>query len=378
VTEEIILLKEALQKRTGIALDSVLGCKRLDAWLKLRGVFISYSTLSRIFGLATLNTTPRERTLDELASVLGYSNFNDFKTLGTFKNSETLVSFDLQFAFERALSEGKLNKASSLYLQMVETSFTSKIFSKDLAKALFENISDNKKALSQLASSKEGRESFFLTFIDEDDLTGNYRKALNEFFLPNSSSSEKQFVQLYALRKDILAQEQSAVKGDLSFEVDSFSNIHLRARALELKLLKVKSKRINQRGIEVGHLAEEAFQLFCESLSRNEELAVLGRFARGVLYIGASNYLSEHKNLIKAMQSLLNQPVEDFEFKIPIYALLNQLNKSHELTIPQASSWPNAYYSSAVFLLNKEQRKRHEMFFQSTLGVHKTFLYAYE
>jgi hypothetical protein len=261
---------------------------------------------------------------------------------------------------------------------MVDTSLTSKIFSKDLAKALFENISDNKKALSQLASSKEGRESFFLTFIDEDDLTGNYRKALNDFFLPNASLSEKQFVQLYALRKDILAHEQFTVKGDLSFDLDRFSNIHLRARALELKLLKVKTKQLNQREIEVGQLADEAFKLFCESLNRNEELAVLGRFARGNLYVGASNYLKEHKNLIKAMHSLLNQPVEDFEFKIPIYALLNQLNKSHELTIPQASSWPNAYYSSAVFLLNKEQRKQHEVFFQSKMRIHKSFLYAYE
>jgi hypothetical protein len=262
VNEEIRLLKEELQKRTGIAMDTVFGCKRLDAWLKLRGVFISYSTLSRIFGLATLSTTPRERTLDELASVLGYSNFKEFKTLGTIRSSEKLISFDLQFAFERALSEGKLNNASSLYLQMVETSSASKIFSKDLAKALFENISSNKKALSQLASCKEGRESFFLTFIDEDDLTGNYRKALNEFFLPNASSAERQFVQFYTLRKDILAHNQFMVKGDLSFERDSISNIHLRARALELKLLKVKTKRLNQREFQVGQLADEAYRLF--------------------------------------------------------------------------------------------------------------------
>jgi hypothetical protein len=71
---EIILLKEALQKRTGIALDGVMGCKRLDTWLKLRGVYISYSTLSRIFGLATLHTSPREGTLNDLVSILGYSN----------------------------------------------------------------------------------------------------------------------------------------------------------------------------------------------------------------------------------------------------------------------------------------------------------------
>jgi hypothetical protein len=81
---------------------------------------------------------------------------------------------------------------------------------------------------------------------------------------------------------------------------------------------------------------------------------------------------------MKAMISMLNQPIVDFEFQIPIYALLNQLKTSNELLIPQASSWPNAYYSSAVFLLNMEQRKQNELFFQSKLGVHKSFLYAYE
>ncbi len=378
MTEEIILLKEALQKRTGIALDSVLGCKRLDAWLKLRGVYISYSTLSRVFGLATLSTIPRERTLDELASVLGYSNFKDFSQLHSVKESETIVPFDLQFSFERALADRKLFRASSLYIEMIENSFTANIFAKDLAFALFNSATPNKKALSHLANSEVGRESFFLTFIDEDDLTGNYRKALNEYFLPNASLSEKQFVQLYALRKDTLRSEQGKVKGVSTSELESFQYVHLKSRALEMNLLKLKGTRLAQHEGAVRHLADKAYQIFCESKNRSEELAVLGRFARGVLYSGGSNYIIEHKNVITAMQSLLNQPVEDFEFKIPIYALLNQLNKSNELVIPQSSSWPNAYYSSAVFLLNNEQRKHNELFFQSTLGIHKSFLYAYE
>ena len=378
MTEEIILLKEALQKRTGIALDSVLGCKRLDTWLKLRGVYISYSTLSRLFSLATINTTPRERTLDELASVLGYSNFKDFSQLRSVKESETIVPFDLQFSFERALADRKLFRASSLYMEMIENSFTANIFAKDLANALFNSATPNKKSLSHLANSEVGRESFFLTFIDEDDLSGNYRKALNEFFLPNSSLSDKQFVQLYSLRKDTLRSERGKVKGVSAFELESFQNVHLKSRALEMNLLKLKGSRLARHEDSVRQLADNADQIFCESKNRSEELAVLGRFARGVLYTGASNYLIENKNIIKTMQSLLNQPVEDFEFKIPIYALLNQLKTSNELLIPQASSWPNAYYSSAVFLLNKEQRKHNELFFQSTLGIHKSFLYAFE
>ena len=376
--EEIIILKEELQKRTGIALNSVLGCKRLDTWLKLRGVYISYSTLSRVFGLATLSTIPRERTMDELASVLGYANFKDFSQLRSIRKSETIVPFDLQFSFERALADRKLFRASSLYMEMIENSFTANIFAKDLAYTLFNSTTPNKKALSHLANSEIGRESFFLTFIDEDDLTGNYRKSLNEFFLPNASLSEKQFVLLYSLRKDTLRSEPGKVKSFSTFEIESFQNVHLKSRALEMYILKLKGLRLAHLEDAVRQLADKAYLIFCESRNRSEELAVLGRFARGVLHAGAGNYLIEHKNIIKAMQSLLNQPVEDFEFKIPIYALLNQLNKANELIIPQASSWPNAYYSSAVFLLSKDQRKSNELFFQSILGINKSFLYAYE
>lgn len=374
---EIILLKEALQKRTGIALDGVMGCKRLDTWLKLRGVYISYSTLSRIFGLATLHTSPREGTLNDLVSILGYSNFKEFLLFESSKNLESIVPFDLQFSFERALSDKKLSEASLLYLQMVENSFSAKVFSKDLSRALLENICVSKQALSQLASSQLGRESFFLTFIDEDDVSGNYRRSLNEFFLPLANDSEKHFVELYSLRKDILSLKKTNIKKNSSLLQENFGNIHLNARALEIELLKVKTKQIAQQEKEVGALSEAAYSMFCNCSKKSEELAVLGRFARGVLYAGVSNFILEHKNILQAMLFLLKQPIVDYEFQVPIYALLCQVNHAPNLPILQPSSWSNAYYSSAVFLLNKESRKQNELFFQSTMGIHKSFLYAY-
>ena len=374
---EIILLKEALQKRTGIALDGVMGCKRLDTWLKLRGVYISYSTLSRIFGLATLHTSPREGTLNDLVSILGYSNFKEFLLFESSKNLESIVPFDLQFSFERALSDKKLSEASLLYLRMVENSFSAKVFSKDLSRALLENICVSKQALSHLASSPLGRESFFLTFIDEDDVSGNYRNSLNEFFLPLANDSEKHFVELYSLRKDILSLKKTNIKKNSSLLQENFGNIHLNARALEIELLKVKTKQIAQQEKEVGALSEAAYSMFCNCSKKSEELAVLGRFARGVLYAGVSNFILEHKNILQAMLFLLKQPIMDYEFQVPIYALLCQVNHAPNLPILQPSSWSNAYYSSAVFLLNKESRKQNELFFQSTMGIHKSFLYAY-
>jgi hypothetical protein len=374
---EIILLKEALQKRTGIALDGVMGCKRLDTWLKLRGVYISYSTLSRIFGLATLHTSPREGTLNDLVSILGYSNFKEFLLFESSKNLESIVPFDLQFSFECALFDKKLSEASLLYLQMVENSFSAKVFSKDLSRALLENICVSKQALSHLASSQLGRESFFLTFIDEDDVSGNYRHSLNEFFLPLANDSEKHFVELYSLRKDILSLKKTNIKKNSSLLQENFGNIHLKARALEIELLKVKTKQIAQQEKEVGALSEAAYSMFCNCSKKSEELAVLGRFARGVLYAGVSNFILEHKNILQAMLILLQQPLVDYEFQVPIYALLCQVNHAPNLPILQPSSWSNAYYSSAVFLLSKESRKQNELFFQSTMGIHKSFLYAY-
>ena len=377
MTEEIILLKEELQKRTGIALDTILGCKRLDAWLKLRGVYISYSTLSRVFGLASLSITPRERTLDELASILGFSNFKGFVSHAKKENESPIVPFDLQFSFEHAIAERQLSKAASFYLEMLEHSQTAKVFSKDLANELYKDASNNRQALSLLASSSVGRDSFFLTFIDEDDLKGNYRKSLNRYFLPDASEAERQFVELFSLRKEFLAIEQLKWKDSSVLELENLKNIHLKARAIELLFMRAKNVRVAQRISEVSDLLERTILLFCECSNRFEELAVLGRFARGVLYAGLSHYIVDHKSIIKALLSMLNQPIVDFEFQIPIYALLNKLNSVQETLIPEASAWPNAYYSSAIFLLSKEQRKTHEIFFTSKVGIHKSFLYAY-
>jgi len=377
VTEEIIILKQELKKRTGISLDTVLGCKRLDAWLKLRGVYISYSTLSRIFGLSTLVIKPRERTLDELAAILGYPNFKEFARLISLGNSNAIIPFDLQFSFEHAIAERQLIKAASYYLEMLEHSQTAKVFSKDLANELYKDASNNRQALSLLASSSVGRDSFFLTFIDEDDLKGNYRKSLNRYFLPDASEAETQFVELFSLRKEFLAIEQLKWKDSSVLELENLKNIHLKSRAIELLFMRAKNVRVVQRMSEVSDLLERTILLLCECSNRFEELAVLGRFARGVLYAGLPHYIADHKSIIKALLSMLNQPIVDFEFQIPIYALLNKLNSLQETSIPQASSWPNAYYSSAIFLLSKEQRKAHELFFTSKVGIHKSFLYAY-
>lgn len=327
--------------------------------------------------MASRVTKPRERTLDELASVLGYSNFKEFSNLVLYESIKSVVPFHLQFSFEHAIEEGKLNKAAMLYLEMVELSPSAKFFSRDLSVVLYRDLSASNQALSFLSSSEFGRESFFQTFVDEDDLTGNYSRSLNEYFVPNASLEGKQFMNLYSMRKKILSLDLNYQEDSNVLELKNLPSIHLKARAIELNLLRLKNLGNAQKEIELGKLSEQTLNLFCECANRSEELALLGRFARGILFGGNANKIHEHKGISQAMFSMLNQPIVDYEFQIPIYSLLNLLNPNREIPIPPASSWPNAYYSSAVFLLTKEQRMDYEKFFQSKLGIHKSYLYAY-
>ncbi len=359
-------------------MESVLGCKRLDIWLKLRGVYISYSTLSRIFGLSKQITKPRERTLDELVFILGYSNFKEFAHSLKCSGSDLAIPFDMQFSFELAIEQGKLYNAACIYLEMVKQNPEAKMFSKDLAKVLYRDLSLSNKTLSLLSKSRFGRDSFFLTFIDEDDLSGNYMKSLKIHLLPNASNEDTQFVNLYETRKKVMSMQMPELKNSNDVELLNLKNVHLKSRAIEISLINLKNISGDQKEIEVDILSQQILLLFYQCSNKSEELAVLGRFARGVLYSGSAKFMAEHKDILYAMTSILNQPIVDYEFQIPIYTLLNQIKASKSLIIPQASSWPNAYYSSAVFLLTKEQRKCYERFFHTKLGVHKNFLYAYE
>ena len=78
--QKVIELKHALEQRIGFTINSIQRCKQLDAWLKEYNIFISYSTLSRIFGFNKNGVIPRQRTLDLLCSVIGYSNYESFIT----------------------------------------------------------------------------------------------------------------------------------------------------------------------------------------------------------------------------------------------------------------------------------------------------------
>ena len=71
-------LKGALEQKIGFEINSIAACRRLEVLLINKGHYVSYTTLSRIFGLAKINTHARPSTLDELARYLGYTDYGSF------------------------------------------------------------------------------------------------------------------------------------------------------------------------------------------------------------------------------------------------------------------------------------------------------------
>jgi hypothetical protein len=378
MNEDFVLLKRELQNRTGIMLDTISGCKKLDTWLKLRGVYISYSTLSRLFNLANLKTIPRKSTLDELATVLGYANFSNFIFEIRNSTNHCELPLELQFDFERYLAENKLELAASLYLEMTTITAEAKLFSKDLAVQLFAQPTLNQSALNLLANSENGRAYFFQTYIDEDDISGNYQRSLNDFFLTDANAEEELFSQLFLLRKKVLSGAKIALKNHPLLQINQLGSIHLNARIIELQLISLRNLKSVEKNKKMEQVFDSTYLQLLKCNNKPEELALLGRFARGLLFSGATNFIRFHKKIELAMIESLKSDFTDFEFQIPIYALLRLHNPFQPLRIPQASNWPNAYYSSIIFILSKEKRKQYESFFFHSIGIHRNFLFAFD
>ena len=69
-------LRVQLQHVSGISISDARGCKSLVEYLeKTHKVFISESTLKRLFGLITSNKSASLYTLNLIAEVFGYKNW---------------------------------------------------------------------------------------------------------------------------------------------------------------------------------------------------------------------------------------------------------------------------------------------------------------
>lgn len=373
MSPDIVNLKMALEERVGYGINSILNCKRLDFWLKQKGIYISYSTISRIFGIAKLRTSPRQRTLDDLSLVLGYKSFDDFCC--HFSNSKIINTpyIDLQIDYEIALIEENNKQATLLFLELVELNSKYDFLSKDLSLQLCRNFELNKDHFKILASNQLGRELFYLKFINEDDLTRNYLKSLEEILISDATPTELEFIELYSLRKKILSLDKIIDLEEWKTHSSGYSqNIHHISRNIEISLLLISNKSNKEKDKALEWITNRVINSFKKCTCIQEELALFGRYSRGILISKSEYWLKSQRNLCDTIIRLLNSEINDFEFQFPMYTLLNKIGYSKPTILPTYTSWPNAYFTS-LFLFAGLEGKDSRQFYQKKLLVHPDF-----
>lgn len=374
---EIRSLKRALENRVGFELTSVQKCKELQQWLLRYQIHVSYSTLSRAFGFNQHGVTPRKATLDALARSLGFVDFHSFIKKDDISINGRRYQNDMLFQMETYLSVKDFRSATDVYLEAMAESDRNCFLSLHLGKELYAHHSMCEKELRRLASSSTGRKWFFQFYIDEDDLNNAFNASLKKHFLKNANAEEALFVRLYSLRKEMMKGNEAGqdVMDSLQNQVFSVGSIHLRARYWEIVLLNTFIKFGVVKDVVLEEILKEALSILNIPSFGGDECALVGRISRAILFTRSEAIAFRNDAWLTACRRVVFGTFSDLEFQSAAQRFL-QLGGdflSNQQMIFH-SDWPNAYFTSQLFLQEKKVILRNQRFYENQLSIHPRFL----
>ena len=346
----LVALKSEIEKKVGFALDSFKNCRRLENLLQHKGLYISYSSLARMFSIGNKTTIPRNTTLNELSVFLGYESFDHFTN--QFQNS----SEELE-AYTRKVLEMKSelffgNRLKGLELFIAIRKNYPKIsgwLCQDIALYLFNNQQLPLKELEHLVANGIAEVNFMDHFIYEDDPFGHY-----EWFVEYASNADKQnkdfrnFKNLFLARKKML---KGKVKERPQLpNLTIHQSVHLYSRILELEILQ---QATHQPKNLIDFFQERLYQTINLLKNRHEydKIIVLGRMFRAACHTGIENKIKLEQEVKDLCLDLIGSRVIDFEFQAPIYAVLkNDKTLNLSLAFLHNNYWKNAQFESEMLI----------------------------
>ncbi len=375
--QKIIELKHALEQRVGFTINSIQRCRQLDAWLKDYNIYISYSTLSRIFGFNKNGVLPRQRTLDLLSSVVGYATFEAFIARKLPILPHVPHKTENSFQLELLLAAGLHMEAANFYIDCISESSNNSYLALALGKALYQIQPNVNKELRLLAENPLGREYFYLHYVDEDDLSLGFIKSLDEHFSLGASANELLFIELYKARKILLRKEQLNDKfwTLCQTQLSKSSSLHIYSRYWEICILNDYVKNSKVASNTVQNIVSEASNKLNVDLFGLEEYAVVGRVCRALILTNSWKYVAKDSVWLNHCRQVVLGSHTDIEFQ----SAANCLLKLVCVDIPQIDfssrfHWPNAYFTSNLFLQKQENLIKAKNFYQSHLRIHPDFL----
>lgn len=343
-------LKSELEKKIGYALDSFKNCRRLENQLHKKGLYISYSSLARMFSVGNKTTVPRNTTLNELSVFLGYRSYEHFNQI--FQNSsEELEEYTRKvLEMKSELFFGDRLKGLEQFIAIRKNyPKRSGWLCQDIALYLFNNQILPQKELEHLVAKGITEVNFMHYFIYEDDPFGHY-----EWFIRHASASEKQtddfqnFKNLFLERKKILRGESLEQAQLPTLHINQ--SVHLYSRILEIEVLQ---QAVYQPKNLVDFFQERLNQTLklVKNHSEYDKIIVLGRLFRAACHAGIEKHVVLDEDTKEFCVGVVNSNELEFEFKAPIYAVLKHyptLNLS--LAFYHKNRWKNAQFESEMLI----------------------------
>ncbi len=353
-------LKKALEEKIGFKIDSVKACRRLEQMLLTQKLYVSDTTLSRIFSVSKTQATPRTDTLNLLSIFLGYAHYEAFLNLKLpdydeeryLVKSLELKSLLLNQQYYQAidLMEELKNIAPNAYLFLMQ----------DLGKAIFGQKEKDKKAIAYLLERDYSSHHFHEFFVYEDDPYGHFSWSIENInSLGNKTEGRILFENYYLNRKKLLRGEKHK---DL-IKTDEKAHYYIHSRYLELELLMTKNSKSS---FEITDLIKE--RLLHEK-DPNALLAYCGRCCRALLYNGLQHLLEKDMEWENLCLRIFQLSDKDLEFNAAIFAFLKKVYRENlPLDFYLKNRWENALLESELMLSMAFEEKKTLNNYRQILG----------
>lgn len=341
---DIYFIKSALEKKIGFEIDSISSCRKLERILKLKGTYVSYTTLSRIFGIASFTSQARESTLNELSRFLGFEGFEQLIAHHYNQNALNQVKIASRLELEALLLQKQGVQAID-YLMSLKSDYPSvyKYNSQFVCKYLFDKPDEGNIDIDHLLAYTESSFEIFQHFVYEDDPFGSYSEALEKLCAIHFQNEQLQvFNELFSARKKLLKGEHIA----LNHIEPPLNHYHFISRMDEIALL---SKSFSQSKI-IDRTLEILNELSNVS-DTDEQFARVGRWCRGLMFTEKAYLLEKNLKWKTKCIELIHSPVYNMEFQVIISVFLMRVyNYEPSLEFMFNSTWENAKIESQMFL----------------------------
>jgi len=297
-------LQKALEEKIDFKIDSEKACRRLEQILLAQKIFVSDTTLSRIFSVSNKTSKPRKDTLNLLAGFLGFEHFDAFQQKTPDYDEERYLQKSLE------LKSMLLNQKYYDAIDMMETlkniAPNSYLFlMQDLGKAIFGQKLKDKKVITYLLERDYSSYHFHEFFVYEDDPYGHFAWSIENInSISNKSEKRILFEHYYLNRKKLLRGEKikSLIKSD------DKAHYYIKNSKWILENTEMLKNRL--------HAEKDA----------NALLAYCGRWCRALLYSKQHQLLEQDKeweNLCRRISALSEK---DLEFNAAIYTFLRKVH----------------------------------------------------